>query len=266
MKNVSACERISAMNVQSYEWSRAAVRGCERLAPDIYRLTVERGAACPRPGQFYMLRAWGDDGPFLSRPISVHDAAGGTLAFLFQRKGEGTRRLAALRAGDSLTLTGPLGNGFPLPAQGCRTAVVGGGIGIAPLLYLCRALAEDGRRPDLYVGFRDEPYALEAFAPYVERTFLATDSGRAGHRGPVTDLLEPARYGLALACGPAPMLRALAARCQSAGTPCRVSLEKRMACGIGACLGCTVATAGGPRSVCRDGPVFDATEVLSWQT
>lgn len=261
------------MNVPNCKWEQAPVLGCERLAPDIVRLTVQgpaAPAAAPRPGQFYMLRAWKEgEGPYLSRPISLHDAdiANGRRRFLFQVKGAGTQKLAALRAGEALTLTGPLGNGFDVPAilhtaGAGPVAVVGGGIGTAPLLYLCRALAENGRRPDFFAGFRDAPYGLDAFAPFVGGTALATDSGAAGHHGLVTDLLAPERYGAVLACGPDPMLRAVAAKCKAAGTPCLVSLEKHMACGLGACLGCTVHTAGGPRTVCKDGPVFLAREVF----
>lgn len=261
------------MNVPSCKWEQARVEANERLAPDIVRLTVAwpgGGDGGYRPGRFFMLRAWRDgEGPYLSRPISLHDAdsGNGSRRFLFQIKGAGTQKLAALRAGDALTLTGPLGNGFDVPAivaaagQG-RIAVAGGGIGTAPLLYLCRKLAEAGKKPDFFAGFRDGPYGLDAFAPFVASTALATDSGVAGHHGLVTDLLAPQGYAMVLACGPMPMLRALAAQCKAAGTPCLVSLEKRMACGLGACLGCTVHTAQGPRTVCKDGPVFLAGEVF----
>lgn len=256
------------MNVQNCKWEQAPVLGSERLAPDIVRLTVAGGPAGALPGQFYMLRAWKDgEGPFLSRPVSLHDADADTRRFLFQIKGAGTQKLAALKAGDMLTLTGPLGNGFALPdalqtAGNRPVAVVGGGIGIAPLLYLCRRLRAAHKTPDFFAGFRDAPYGLEAFAPFVNRTALATDSGAAGHHGLVTELLRPEEYGIVLACGPEPMLKAVAAGCKAAGTPCLVSLEKHMACGLGACLGCTVYTARGPKAVCKDGPVFLAGEVF----
>lgn len=258
------------MNVQNCKWEQACVLANERVAPDIVRLTVAGGTAGERPGQFFMLRCWKDgEGPFLSRPISLHDADAetGSRRFLFQIKGAGTQKLAALQVGGVLTLTGPLGNGFDLPAvlqtAGDKpVAVVGGGIGTAPLLYLCRALCAAGKTPDFFAGFRDVPYGLDAFAPFVNGTALATDSGAAGHHGLVTDLLEPQKYGAVLACGPDPMLRAVAAKCRAAGTPCLVSLEKHMACGLGACLGCTVHTTNGAKTVCKDGPVFDAREVF----
>ncbi len=248
------------------------VLGQTAVAPDIRRLTVRwpDAARAPRAGQFFMLRAWAqDEAPLLSRPISVHDwdAAAGALTFLYQIKGGGTQKLAGLAPGDSLRLTGPCGNGFDAAALAqngaARIAVVGGGIGTAPLLLLCRELAAAGARPDLYAGFRDEPYGLEAFAACCGTIRLATDSGRAGYHGLVTELLRPDRYDLVLACGPTVMMRGVFALCRPSGVRCLVSLERKMACGLGACLGCTCRTAAGPRTVCRDGPVFEAGEVFA---
>ena len=207
-------------------------------APDIRRLVVQWQDPRhePHAGQFYMLRAWAPEAtPVLSRPISVHDFDGqtGALTFLYQLKGEGTHKLAALRPGDVLTVTGPCGNGFD-----------------------AAALA------DLYAGFRDEPYGLEAFVPWCHTIHLATDSGAQGHHGLVTDLLDAARYDIVLTCGPMVMMRGVAKLCAAAGKPCLASLEKKMACGLGACLGCTCHTKVGPKTVCKDGPVFAAEEVF----
>lgn len=242
----------------------------ESLAPDIRRLVVQWQDPRhePHAGQFYMLRAWAPDAtPILSRPISVHDFDNqtGALTFLYQVKGEGTQKLAALQPGQTLTVTGPCGNGFDvagLAQQYDKIAVVGGGIGTAPLLLLCKQLCRAGIRPDLYVGFRDEPYGMEAFVPWCHTIHLATDSGAHGHHGLVTDLLDAANYDLVLTCGPMVMMRGVAKLCAAAGTPCLASLEKKMACGLGACLGCTCHTKGGPRTVCKDGPVFKAEEVF----
>lgn len=248
----------------------ARVLGQLALAPDIRKLTVQwtDPARPAKAGQFFMLRAWGAaETPVLSRPISVHDydPSAGALTFLYQVKGEGTQKLAALRAGDTLTLTGPCGNGFNVTAaaQAGRVAVVGGGIGTAPLLLLCKKLAEEGRKPDLYVGFRDEPYGIEDFLPYCAQIKLATDSGAAGYHGLVTALLHPADYALVLTCGPMVMMRGVYALCAAASTPCLASLERKMACGLGACLGCTCHTSIGPKTVCKDGPVFPAEEVFA---
>ena len=159
------------------------------VAADIRCLTVQwPDASRPaKAGQFFMLRAWAaNETPILSRPISVHDfdAATGALTFLYQVKGEGTQKLAALKEGDTLTVTGPCGNGFDVAAiaraadgKNGKIAVVGGGIGTAPLLQLCKELAAAGCKPELYCGFRDEPYGLEAFLPYCAAISIATDSG-----------------------------------------------------------------------------------------
>ena len=243
----------------------------EQTAPaaDIRRLAVQWQDRShePHAGQFYMLRAWAADAtPLLSRPISVHDfdERTGALTFLYQVKGEGTQKLAALKAGDTLTVTGPCGNGFDAAAlaKAGKIAVVGGGIGTAPLLLLCKALARAGARPDLYVGFRDEPYGLEVFVPCCASINLSTDSGVQGHHGLVTDLLNPADYSLVLTCGPMVMMRGVAKLCAAAEVRCLASLEGTMACGLGACLGCTCHTKVGPKTVCKDGPVFDAQEVF----
>ncbi len=250
---------------------KVGVLAQETLAADIRRLTVAwtdpRPEYRPRAGQFFMLRSWSaSETPVLSRPISVHDAdaEAGTLTFLYQVKGEGTQKLAALRPGDTLSLTGPCGNGFDTAAAAAagRVAVVGGGIGVAPLLLLCKELAAAGCRPELYVGFRDEPYALEAFLPYCGAISVATDSGAVGYHGLVTGILHPENFDLVLTCGPNVMMQGVYRLCAAAGVPCLASLERRMACGLGACLGCTCHTKVGPRTVCQDGPVFKAEEVF----
>ena len=242
----------------------------EAVAADIMRLVVQWQDPSREPyaGQFYMLRAWAADAtPILSRPISVNDFDNqtGALTFLYQLKGEGTHKIAALKAGDTLTVTGPCGNGFDaaaLAAANKRIAVVGGGIGTAPLLLLCKALCRAGVRPDLYVGFRDTSYGMENFVPWCHMIHLATDSGNEGHHGLVTDLLDVKNYDIVLTCGPMVMMRGVAKLCAAAGVPCLASLEKKMACGLGACLGCTCHTKIGPVTVCKDGPVFNAQEVF----
>ena len=173
-------------------------------------------------------------------------------------------KLAALKPGDTMTVTGPCGNGFDAAALASlgRIAVVGGGIGTAPLLLLCKSLCAAGCKPDLFVGFRDQPYNLEAFQPYCGKIQLSTDTGAVGHHGLVTDLLRPQEYAVVLACGPGVMMRGVYRLCAEQGTPCLVSMENKMACGLGACLGCTCHTKVGPKTVCKDGPVFKAEEVF----
>ena len=140
--------------------------------------------------------------------------------------------------------------------------MVGGGIGTAPLLLLCKELCRAGVRPDLYVGFRDTSYGMESFVPWCHSIHLATDSGSEGHHGLVTDLLDVRQYDMVLTCGPMVMMRGVARLCADAGVPCLASLERKRACGLGACLGCTCHTKIGPVTVCKDGPVFNAQEVF----
>jgi len=221
----------------------------------------------PDPGQFYMLTAaerWGggdDERPFLPRAFSVlraHDD--GTLDFLLEDVGPGTRRLAELQAGDTLHLLGPLGRGFARPRDGRRPILVGGGVGIAPLAIWGDAL---GAAALTLLGFRDRAHAEGA--ALIAGARVATDDGTAGHHGLVTDLLK-AELGCdpraeVYACGPPPMLEAVRALCEREGVPAQLALESGMACGYGACFGCVVPTQHGYVRLCIDGPVLDAAEL-----
>ena len=246
--------------ILSHEVIAADIRLLRALWPDREHL--------PHAGQFFTLRAWGaDEAPFLSRPISVHkwEPETQTIEFLYQVIGEGTHKLAALKKDDTLTVTGPCGNGFDtaaLAGQYKRIAVVGGGIGTAPLLLLCKELCRAGVRPDLFVGFRDTTYGMDRFVPWCRDIYAATDSGKEGHHGLVTDLLDVSKYDIVLTCGPMVMMRGVYQLCAQSGTPCVASLERKMACGLGACLGCTCRTKVGAKTVCKDGPVFKAEEVF----
>nr|WP_122012076.1 dihydroorotate dehydrogenase electron transfer subunit [Maliibacterium massiliense] len=229
------------------------------VAQDVYCMRV-RAHEAPAPGQFYMLRKPGSD-TFLGRPISLFDAGGGSVSFLYEVRGHGTAQFAQMRAGDAICMLGPLGHGFDTARVRGRVALVAGGIGIAPLLYAAKQL--EGCQADLYCGFRQASYALDAFRPHVRKICVATDSGAEGHHGFVTDLLDPAAYDVVLTCGPEVMMRKVAGMCARAGTACFVSMERHMACGVGACLGCTCKTRSGAKCVCKDGPVFDAREVMA---
>ena len=245
--------------VLSHEAIAADIRLLRALWPDREHL--------PHAGQFFTLRAWGaDEAPFLSRPISVHkwEPETQTIEFLHQVIGEGTHTIAQLKTGDTFPLTGPMGNGFDVQALTAaykKIAVVGGGIGTAPLYQLCRELAAAGAKPDLCCGFREEVYEMEPYRALCGLVKVSTDTGAVGFHGFVTDLFDAADYDVVLVCGPDIMMKNVAAKCAAAHTKCFVSLEKKMACGIGACLGCTCHTAGGAKSVCKNGPVFDAAEI-----
>ena len=239
------------------------------LARGVFSLSVSAGdiAAAALPGQFVNV-ACGFPGALLRRPISVCDAADGSLCLVFEVRGKGTAWLSSLKAGDSVSLSGPLGNGFTLP-QDCRVLLVGGGLGAAPLLFAARKL---GGSCDAVLGFRgkDNIVLADEFSALCGGVILTTDDGSFGRHGTVAAPLEEALsrggYAAVLACGPRPMLKAAAQICESAGVPCQVSLEERMACGMGACLVCACRTKASDGSeamsrVCRDGPVFDSREV-----
>jgi NAD(P)H-flavin reductase len=238
-----------------------------------YRLLSALDAAGPPdplPGQFYMLAAekrWGgEDGrPYLPRAFSFARArtapgGGAELDFLLEEIGPGTRRLAEVRPGEGLHLLGPLGQGFR-PGAG-RALLVGGGIGVAPLICLSDALGSDAH---LLLGFRTSAYA-EAANLFNGEPTLATDDGSVGRAGLVTDLLreELDQHGptTVFACGPPPMLEAIRSLCVEREVPAQLALESGMACGFGACMGCVVPTKDGYVRVCLDGPVLDADVLM----
>ncbi|WP_138493514.1 dihydroorotate dehydrogenase electron transfer subunit [Paenibacillus pinistramenti] len=220
-----------------------------QLSSGIFRMTV-RSESGGLPGQFYMLRAWSTS-PLLSRPISIFDIEGDQLHFLYQTAGEGTRLLSQLRAGDRIGLEGPFGNGFP--AASGKIALAGGGIGIAPLYYALKHLPQ----AEVYLGFSREPYLVAEFERLSSR--VTVDIG-----GYITDQIDLTAYDQVWVCGPEPMMKAMQRKNEAAGAAGKVfvSLENRMACGIGACLVCSTKTSGGRRKACADGPVFPVEEVV----
>jgi NAD(P)H-flavin reductase len=224
------------------------------------------GPRDPRPGQFYMLAAeahWGagaDERPWLPRAFSFCRAEDRRLGFILEDIGPGTHRLAELAAGDGLWLTGPLGVGFSAPPSG-RPLLVGGGIGVAPILCWSDELGADAR---VLLGFRSAGYA-EAATLFRGEVALATDDGSAGRRAYVTELLreelDAGGAATVYACGPPPMLEAVRGLCAERGVEAQLAMESGMACGFGACFGCVVPTRDGYVRLCVDGPVVDAGEL-----
>ena len=238
------------------------------------------------PGQFAQLRV---DAPnvFLRRPISIHDVEDDEISFLVQVVGDGTRWLGDLKRGDMLNAVLPLGRGFTMPNAECQMSnvlLIGGGVGVAPLLFLGKALKEKGIKPTFLLGARtkEQLLRLDAFRQ-VGEVLVTTEDGSMGERGFVTqhpilmvksmnrnvgkDLTFSPSHLLAFSifyvCGPAPMMKAVARLARERGVPCEVSLENKMACGVGACLCCVEDTTSGNRCVCTEGPVFDINE-LKW--
>lgn len=224
---------------------------------NIFELAVEFSGEV-KPGQFFMIKTL-DNSFLLPRPLSVNDVSGGRIIFLYRAQGAGTLRISTMRAGDELQLLGPLGNGFDISELQGRTAVIGGGIGIAPLLYLIKLL---GKKADAYLGFKDFSYAVGEFEKYACNTTVVTEDGSIGKKGLVTDYVEYGRYDAVVACGPEIMMNKIMHSCRENNVKCYVSLERRMACGIGACLGCTVTTRSGNKKACKDGPVFSGDELI----
>jgi dihydroorotate dehydrogenase electron transfer subunit len=249
---------------------RARVLANEALGA--YRLlsVADGDGPRPRPGQFYMLateRGWGGDGerPYLPRAFSharAHDD--GRLDFLLEAVGPGTARLAEVEPGEGMLLVGPLGIGFEVSEA--RALLVGGGIGVAPILALSDELQQGARPPVALLGFRSAAHA-EAAALFAGEAAVATDDGSSGRRALVTELLREALdagAGAAVyACGPPPMLEAVRALCAEREVPAQLALESGMACGYGACFGCVVPTRSGYVRLCVDGPVLDSAELES---
>lgn len=222
---------------------------CLRLAGDASALTV--------PGQFVNVLV---PPKFLRRPLSVCDWDEKSLTLLYKTVGDGTERLSRMQPGQTLDVLTGLGNGFDLGQSGAHPLLAGGGAGVAPLYALAKGLLRRGAKPRAVLGFNAarEVFWRKEFEALCETTVVTLD-GSAGVKGFVTDALGDAPYSFLYACGPAPMLRALDA---ATGGPGQFSLEERMGCGFGACMGCSIRTKNGEKRVCCDGPVFGREEIL----
>ena len=219
-----------------------------------------------RPGQFLHIKC--GEGLLLRRPISICDwtqsGDGDTVTIVFEARGEGTAWLARRPVGHTVDVLGPLGSGFEM--GGGPYLLAGGGIGVPPMLGCAKAC---GGASTAILGFRskDRAILLDEFGRHCAGVRIATDDGSLGHHGFVDELVRQElekgrRYQGVLACGPKPMLKSVAKAAAEFGVPCQVSMEERMACGVGACLGCAVAMKDKTvKHVCKDGPVFDAEEV-----
>lgn len=243
-------------------------------------------------GQFVQIKVDNNLEPFLRRPLGIHRVKNSQVEILYEVVGKATEILARKKAGTDLDILGPLGNGFSYSSTpGCRrsTVIVAGGIGVAPLVFLAESLARSSNlcarqpqpRPARQAGITREELLVLIGAKtkkqiLCEKEFkklgcdvkIATDNGSRGFKGRVTDLLKRSlsaidcREATIYACGPRPMLAQISRIAQRYHIPAQVSLEEHMACGIGACLGCVVETKAGYQRVCKEGPVFDANNVI----
>ncbi len=240
------------------------------IARDIYSFVIScpEIAAIACPGQFVHIRIGGFT---LRRPVSICgiDRNKGTIRIVFEIRGQGTAEIANLNRGDLIDMLAPLGHGFTIKPDAQRVVLIGGGIGTPPMLPLANAY---GEKASVICGFRNAAAVIlqDDFRSTGADVILCTDDGSTGYHGIVTapfgGLLDRDKIDAVYACGPMPMLKSIAAICKEKGIFCEISLEERMACGIGACLGCACKTVRNDEEyfahVCKDGPVFNAQEVL----
>lgn len=232
----------------------------------LIRLTDDKPLPEMIPGQFVEIKVESSQTTFLRRPISIHyvDREKNELWLLVAVVGQGTKAMASLSAGDTMNLVLPLGNGFTISAR--KTLLVGGGVGVAPLLYAGKAIREAGGEPVFLLGARSakDLLEIERFRA-VGRVLTTTEDGSDGERGFVTDhsVWEKEPFQMISVCGPKPMMVAVARKAREKNIPCEVSLENMMACGLGACLCCVENTTDGNVCVCKEGPIF-STDKLKW--
>jgi dihydroorotate dehydrogenase electron transfer subunit len=239
-----------------------------------YRLLLKapEAARASLPGQFVMLRVSDNRDPLLARPFGIASVIGkSSIEIVYRVVGRGTSLLTGVKPGQALSMLGPLGNGFPLPPRGSLPVLVGGGSGFPPLHFLAQRA---GSSAHFFIGARDKhclpPVSiLKSFRDVTEKVHIATDDGSCGFCGMSTDVLnaflakrEKKSHLVIYACGPHAMMAAVGRIAAEHGIPCYVSLEERMACGLGACMGCSIPQmTGGYKRACKEGPVFDARDI-----
>ena len=235
----------------------------------LIKLTHEDTLPEMLPGQFVEVRVDGSPSTFLRRPISINfvDRDNNELWLLVAIVGEGTKQLAKLKFGDVLNCVLPLGNGFTPANPGEKVLLVGGGVGVAPLLYMGAQMKTQGIEPTFLLGARtaNDLLMLPIFNKY-GRAYVTTEDGSMGEKGFVTNhsILTKEHFDRISTCGPTPMMKAVARYARQNNVDCEASLENLMACGLGACLCCVEKTTEGNLCVCKDGPVFNIKKLL-WQ-
>ena len=245
----------------------ATIVNNEQIADNVYAVTFDLGeTAKVRCGQFGNISVGGTH--LLRRPIAICKTEGNTVTFCYQIKGEGTQLLKTMGAGTQLNVLMPLGNGFYVEENERKVALVGGGVGVFPLISVLREYGA-AKEISAYIGYRNKGAVcgVEEFEK-AHKFVGVTDDGSFGEKmnavqAFAADLAKGNRPDVVLACGPTPMLRALIALVEKENLPCYVSLEERMGCGIGACLVCVCDMTNGKKArVCKDGPVFNANSVV----
>ena len=228
------------------------------LTDSVYKMVMEGDtSAIGASGQFVNIKL---DGQYLRRPISICDYDDGILTIIYKVVGTGTEQMSAMKASDKLNILVGLGNGYDTALSGDDPVLVGGGVGVPPLYKLCKVLKAEGKRVSVILGFNtaSEIFYKEEFEKIADKVIITTVDGSCGVKGFVTNALDES-YTYVYSCGPFPMLKALAAATECSG---QYSLEERMGCGFGACMGCSCKTMLGNKRVCKDGPVFVKEEII----
>lgn len=230
------------------------------LTDNVYKM-IMRGdtSAIGGSGQFVNIKL---DGLYLRRPISICDYDDETLTIIYKVVGEGTEQMSKMTAGEKLNVLVGLGNGYDLSLSGDAPVLVGGGVGVPPLYKLCKLLKAEGKKVTVILGFNtaSEIFYKDEFAAVADKVVVTTVDGSCGVKGFVTKALyEIEEYSYVYSCGPVPMLKALADATECSG---QYSLEERMGCGFGACMGCSCKTLLGNKRICKDGPVFVKEEII----
>ena len=261
---------IDGMDHKNRDRITGVITGQKKLASDIYSITIKTAAAGEaKAGQFLSLFC-SDGSRMLPRPISICeiDREREILRLVYRVVGSGTAYFATLDEGDEIELIGPLGNGFPHERESKKALLIGGGLGVPPMLQLAKEL---GSGSVTVLGYRDETFLSDDFEATGSKIYYATERGNVGTKGTVIDAIREndLTADVIYTCGPKPMLAAVKAFAIEKDIRCYVSMEERMACGIGACLGCVCKTTGKNdhtkvenARVCVEGPVFDAGEVM----
>ncbi len=242
----------------------------KHITDEFFILEVKSPTELPEllPGQFVQVKVEGSQETFLRRPISIHDVdySGNSFRLLVQVLGKGTEALSRLKKGDLLNIVYPLGNSFSVPEKKEKVILIGGGCGIAPLLYLGKYLKERGIEPSVLLGFRNRERIIE-YKEYqaIGDVYLTTEDGSEGEKGYVTNhsVLSAHKFDRIYCCGPDSMMKAVAKFAKKENIYCEVSLENLMACGFGVCLCCIVDTVRGNLCTCTEGPVFNIKD-LKW--
>ena len=228
-----------------------------RVAENVYKMVLEDPELEEmKPGQFVNIRL---DGLYLRRPISVCESEAGSLTIIYKVVGKGTEQMSRMKEREKLDVLTGLGNGYDLSKAGDRPLLLGGGVGVPPLVMLARKLREQGKDVTAVLGFNtmEEVFGQAAFEIMGVNTIVTTADGSYGTKGFVTDAL-PEEYSYFYTCGPEPMLKAVYRKTKTSG---QFSFEERMGCGFGACMGCSCKTITGYKRICREGPVLEKEEI-----